>query len=39
MNKNIETHLLRGTPLILEKQKHYMNKQLVSTFLSTSEVL
>ena len=38
MNKNIETHLLRGQAFILEKQKHYMNKQLVSTLLSAAEV-
>ena len=38
MNKNIETHLLRGKPYVGEKQKHYMNKQLVSTLLSAAEV-
>ena len=38
MNKNIEMHLLGGKPYVGEKQKHYMNKQLVSTLLSAAEV-
>jgi|ETNmetMinimDraft_8_1059916.scaffolds.fasta_scaffold110003_1 hypothetical protein len=37
--KNIETHLLWGTLYVQVQQKHYMNKQLVSTLLSTVEVL
>jgi len=37
--KNIETHLLLGTLYVLVQQKHYMNKQLVNTLLSTAEVL
>ena len=39
MNKNIEMQMVLGTAFILEKQKHYMNKQLVSTLLSTAGVL
>ena len=38
MNKNIETHLLGGTLYVPVQQKHYMNKQLVSTLLSAAEV-
>ena len=39
MNKNIEMQMVLGIPFILEKQKHYMNKQQVGTLLSTAGVL
>ena len=38
MNKNIETHLLRGRAFIPVQHNCNMNKQLVSTLLSAAEV-